>query len=230
MPSSDSSERMDRIPEPELMNGQEQALAYAAADFSAGDQALIERVQALFPSGLGERIADLGCGPGNISFRLARQFSDAVVVGFDGAPVMVALAHKALATASDLHARLSFHQVLLPDPSLDRAYSAVVSNSLLHHLHDPSVLWQSLRALGQPGAAVYIKDLRRPISAQEVLALKDRYLTDAPQVLQRDYVASLHAAFTVEEVGEQLVAAGLEDQLSVASVDDRYLEIWGHLL
>ena len=60
---------MNRIPEPELMNGQEQALAYASADFSAGDQALIDRVQALFPAGLGECIADLGCGPGNISFR-----------------------------------------------------------------------------------------------------------------------------------------------------------------
>ena len=59
---------MNRIPEPELMNGQEQALAFASADFSAGDQALII-VLALFPAGLGECIADLGCGPGNISFR-----------------------------------------------------------------------------------------------------------------------------------------------------------------
>ena len=82
---------MNRIPEPELMNGQEQALAYASADFSAGDQALIDRVQALFPAGLGECIADLGCGPGNISFRLARHFSDADVVGYDGASVMLAL-------------------------------------------------------------------------------------------------------------------------------------------
>jgi len=220
---------MNRIPEPELMNGQEQALAYASADFSAGDQALIDRVQALFPAGLGECIADLGCGPGNISFRLARYFSDAAVVGYDGASVMLALAEEARAECSDLRARLSFRQVVLPDRSLARDYSAVISNSLLHHLHDPAVLWQSVRALGLPGAVVYIKDLRRPVSEQEVHALKDRYLRDAPDVLQRDYVASLHAAFTVEEVGEQLVHAGLADQLSVASVDDRYLEIWGHL-
>ena len=220
---------MKRIPEPELMNGQEQALAYASADFSAGDQALIDRVQALFPAGLGERIADLGCGPGNISFRLARHFSDADVVGYDGASVMLALAEEARAECSDVRARLNFRQVVLPDRSLARDYSAVISNSLLHHLHDPAVLWQSVRALGLPGAAVYIKDLRRPVSEEEVHALKDRYLRDAPDVLQRDYVASLHAAFTLEEVGEQLVHAGLADQLSVASVDDRYLEIWGHL-
>ena len=221
---------MERIPEPELMEGQEQALAYASADFSAGDQALIDRVQALFPAGLGERIADLGCGPGNISFRLARQFSEAAVVGYDGASVMLALAEETLAECSDLSARLSFRQVVLPDRSLDRAYSAVISNSLLHHLHDPAVLWQSVRALGKQGAAVYIKDLRRPVCADDVDALKARYLRDAPEVLQRDYVASLHAAFTVEEVSEQLLRAGLANQLSVSSVEDRYLEIWGHLL
>ncbi|EAU73924.1 trans-aconitate 2-methyltransferase [Synechococcus sp. RS9916] len=220
---------MKRIPEPELMNGQEQALAYASADFSAGDQALIDRVQALFPAGLGERIADLGCGPGNISFRLARHFLAADVVGFDGASVMLALAEEARAECSDLCARVNFRQVVLPDCSLDRDYSAVISNSLLHHLHDPAVLWQSVRALGMPGAVIYIKDLRRPVSEEDVHALKDRYLRDAPDVLQRDYVASLHAAFTVEEVAEQLVNAGLADQLSVASVDDRYLEVWGHL-
>ena len=143
---------------------------------------------------------------------------------------MLALAEEARAACSDLSARLSFQKVLLPDCSLDKAYSAVISNSLLHHLHDPAVLWQSVRALGMSGAAVYIKDLRRPVSEEEVHALKDRYLRDAPEVLQRDYVASLHAAFTVEEVGEQLLHAGLADQLSVASVEDRYLEIWGHLL
>ena len=142
---------------------------------------------------------------------------------------MLALAEEARAACPDLSARLNFRQVVLPDRSLARDYSAVISNSLLHHLHDPAVLWQSVRALGLPGAAVYIKDLRRPVSEEEVHALKDRYLRDAPDVLQRDYVASLHAAFTVEEVGEQLVNAGLADQLSVASVDDRYLEIWGHL-
>lgn len=221
---------MERIPEPELMDAQEQALAYASADFSAGDQALIDRVQALFPSGLGERIADLGCGPGNISFRLARQFSEAAVVGYDGASVMLALAEEGRAKCPDLSGRLSFRHVVLPDRSLDRAYSAVISNSLLHHLHDPAVLWQSVSALGKPGAAIYIKDLRRPVCERDVDALKARYLRDAPEVLQRDYVASLHAAFTVEEVSEQLLRAGLADQLTVASVEDRYLEIWGHLL
>lgn len=131
---------MQRTPEPELMTGEEQALAYSVADFSASDQALVERLLELFPDGLGKALLDLGCGPGNISFLLARHFTAAQVVGVDGAAVMLRLAEQALAADTALHQRLRFEQSCLPDPDLAGGYSAVVSNSLLHHLHDPQVL------------------------------------------------------------------------------------------
>ena len=38
---------MERTPEPELMDGAEQAAAYAAADFSASDGAVVARLQEL---------------------------------------------------------------------------------------------------------------------------------------------------------------------------------------
>ena len=88
---------MQRTPEPELMEGQEQAFAYAAADFSVGDQALVDRLVQLFPAGLGTSVVDLGCGPGNISFRLARRWPQANVLGIDGAPRMLAVARGRLA-------------------------------------------------------------------------------------------------------------------------------------
>jgi trans-aconitate 2-methyltransferase len=84
--------------------------------------------------------------------------------------------------------------------------------------------------LASPGARVYVKDLRRPASPEAAIALQRRYLADAPPVLQRDYIASLHAAFTPEEVQQQLQEAGLADQLQVAALEDRYLEVWGQLL
>jgi len=220
---------MLRTPEPELMEGAEQALAYASADFSAGDQALIERLAQLFQDGLGARVLDLGCGPGNISFRLAECFQTVQVVGIDGAAAMLDLALQALQERPVLQQRLRFELRCLPDPSLQGGFSALVSNSLLHHLHDPGVLWQAVQQLAAPGARIYIKDLRRPPTAEAVTALQQRYLADAPAVLQRDYVASLHAAFTPEEVARQLQEAGLADQLQVAALDDRYLEVWGQL-
>ena len=220
---------MRRTPEPELMEGEEQARAYAAADFSAGDQALIERLLELFPDGLGERLLDLGCGPGNISFRLAERCAGAQVLGIDGAAAMLELASASLAASPALQPRLRFEQRCLPDPSLSGAFTALVSNSLLHHLHEPAVLWQALPPLAAPGARVYVKDLRRPATAAAALALQQRYLAEAPAVLQHDYIASLHAAFTPEEVQHQLEAAGLADRLQVAALEDRYLEVWGRL-
>lgn len=210
------------------MDGLEQTRAYAAADFSAGDQAVIERLQQLFPAGLGSRLLDLGCGPGNISFRLARHDPAAEVVGVDGSAPMLALAREALAAQPQLQGRLQFCEAVLPAPGLPGGYSAVVSNSLLHHLHDPQVLWQAVRQLAGPSACVYVRDLRRPVSAHAAESLLQRYLPEAPAVLQHDYLASLHAAFRPQEVEQQLQAAGLGG-LQVAPLDDRYLEVWGHL-
>ena len=108
---------MERICEPELMEGLEQARAYGAADFSATDQALVERLAELLgPSGQLEplRIVDLGCGPGNISFRLVERFARAQVLGLDGAAAMLDLAAEGLDRHPDWRPRLSFRSALLP--------------------------------------------------------------------------------------------------------------------
>jgi trans-aconitate 2-methyltransferase len=228
---------MQRSVEPELMDDPLQVLAYAQADFRASDQALVDRLVEIFGDALGPRLVDLGCGPGNISFRLAERFPQASVLGLDGAAAMLEVAERVLAQGAlgcpGLADRIGFAQVLLGPGRLPYAgFTAVVSNSLLHHLHDPQALWRHLRQLAAPGAAIYIKDLRRPANPEAALALQQMHLASAPPVLQRDYLASLHAAFEPAEVEAQLRAAGLpvgEQGLRVAALDDRYLEVWGRL-
>ena len=70
------------------------------------------------------------------------------------------------------------------------------------------------------------RDLRRPSNQLEVDALCDRYVSEAPSGLQRDFRASLKASFTVDEVSEQLELAGLS-QFKVKVIGDRYLEFCG---
>ena len=226
---------LQRVPEPELMDGAEQVEAYASADFEASDQAMVDRFAHLCGDCPGEQLADLGCGPGNISFRLARRWPGATVLGLDGAPRMLAIAEQRLAAEPELAGRLHFQEALLPLPADFRSgcfsagcCSGVVSNSLLHHLHDPLCLWQAVAQLGAPGAFVYVQDLRRPPGAAAVEDLVAAAMADAPEVLRRDYRASLHAAFTPAEVAAQLRQAGLEG-LKVAPLGDCYLEVWGRL-
>ena len=79
-----------------------------------------------------------------------------------------------------------------------------------------------------PDSKDYAVNAYSIISPEAAEQLRQRYLADAPAVLQHDYLASLHAAFTAAEVEQQLNRCGLQ-QLQVAEVDDRYLEIWGQL-
>jgi hypothetical protein len=165
---------------------------------------------------------------------------------------MVALAQERRQRHPDLWPQLRFEQLSLPltqvsSPGLGPLtilggpFAAVVSNSLLHHLHDPLVLWHAVGQLAAPGAMVYIKDLRRPASAAEADALTQRYAAGAPAVLRRDFRASLAAAFTAAEVEAQLAQApqlgsapgtkaAAWSGFTVAEVDDRYLEIHGRWL
>ena len=73
-----------------------------------------------------------------------------------------------------------------------------------------------------------IHDLRRPNSEEELQQLLERHAAKAPAVLKRDYEASLRAAFSAEEVKQQLLQAQLA-QLQVVEGEDRYLTVWGQL-
>lgn len=221
---------MKRIPEPELMEGRAQAQAYAEADFSEPNELFIRCFRELQPAFSGPaRVLDLGCGPADIVLRFARAYPQAECHALDGSAAMLELARQALAMQPELLARISLRQAILPSASLANAgYDVILSNSLLHHLGDPGVLWHTLRQAGRPGTAVLVMDLRRPASAAQVEKLVAAHAADAPQVLRRDFRNSLNAAFTPQEVEAQLAECGLE-QLRVERVSDRHLTVRGFL-
>ena len=205
---------MERICEPELMDEPLQAEAYAAADFSSGDRAVLERIEALpafrgSGDGEGLSVVDLGCGPGNITFLVARRWPGARVLGIDGSAAMLAIAEQRRLADPVAHRQVRFQRLVLPSPQLAGPCSAVVSNSLLHHLHDPGVFWRAVKQLTGPGTSLYVRDLRRPATAADLEALVARHVGAAPAVLRRDYAHSLRAAFSTAEVRAQLEAAGL---------------------
>ena len=253
---SNQATAMQRVCEPELMDDVIQARAYAEADFSVSDAAFTHRILAVLAEkakrGAGElgppaaghppgdsaadqpqRIVDLGCGPGNISFRLARACPHATVLGLDGSEPMLMIAAERLRAEPALQGRLSFRCGRLPlAPAeledLGGGFDLLVSNSLLHHLADPQVLWGELARLAAPGAWLVLRDLRRPDSPAAVAELVARHAAAASPQLRNDFEASLRAAFRLEEVGEQLRVRGLRG-LRLAEQEDRYLDVWGAL-
>jgi trans-aconitate 2-methyltransferase len=220
---------MDRIPEPELMDDPDQARAYADADFSRSDLALVERLLELHGLDLGPSILDLGCGPGNLTFPLADLCPAAEVLGVDGSASMLAIAEERRLALECGCPSPRFLLERLPCPSLSgRQFSALVSNSLLHHLHDPQLLWRTVRHLAAPGAVLFLQDLRRPADEPALETLVRRHGAGLAPLVRADYVHSLRAAFTAPEVVAQLELAGLEG-LAVTSHDDQYLRVEGRL-
>ena len=217
-----------RQPEPELMLEPEQARAYAEADFAAPHEGFVDAFAEAFPAPVTGPVLDLGCGPGDISLRFAARYPNCEVDGLDGAPAMLA-AGDALMAGHPAADRVHLSEGCLPEARGPRApYATIISNSLLHHLHDPAVLWQAIRRDGAPGTTVFVMDLRRPDSTEAVQALVAQYAADDPPVLRHDFEHSLHAAFTPDEVRDQLAAAGL-DRFTVRTTSDRHMIIHGHL-
>ncbi len=221
---------MQRIPEPEeLMDDVEQALAYARADFSEANGLFMDLLKSQASGPLAGRLLDLGCGPADIPIALARRYPALQIDALDAAPAMLDLARQAVEGAGEAGQRIQLLCEYLPCPDLPmHAYAFVASNSLLHHLADPAVMWQTVAHCGRPGTQVVVMDLARPPSEAAVDRLVERYARDEAEVLRRDFRHSLFAAYTPAEVEVQLRTAGLES-LDVAMVSDRHLAVRGQL-
>jgi ubiquinone/menaquinone biosynthesis C-methylase UbiE len=213
---------MERIPEPELMDEEDQAAAYAAADWSEAHGKIPGYFRERFPDFTDGHVVDLGCGPADVTIRFAKAFPEVTILGVDGSDAMLSFGRDSVRHAG-LDSRITLERHYLPDPSIEtRMFDAVISNSLLHHVADPVILWRTAALSAKPGAPVLLIDLVRPPDHQTADQLVKEHAQGAPPVLERDFIASLHAAYTVDEVREQLMTAGLS-QFKVDRVDILHL-------
>lgn len=220
---------MQRIPEPELMDNAAQARAYAEADFEQPHSQVIAQFQRCF-AGLPVPgcVLDLGCGPCDITRRFALAYPDCTLHAVDGAAQMLKLG-AAMLDQTGLAPRITLVRARLPDDALPRSgYDAVISNSLLHHLADPQVLWRSITRHARPGAPIFIMDLLRPDSTAAARALMERYAAGEPEILREDFFNSLCAAYRIDEIAAQLEAAGL-GHLTIETISDRHFIVHGFI-
>ena len=217
---------MKRISEPEVMDGVEQAAAYTAADFSDANRLFVNLFRKFFPDMQSGRFVDLGCGPADIPVRLCRELSGIFVTALDASGPMIDLAKKAVA-ASRQQAHIDLVCASVSDfVNCCAPFDAVLSNSLLHHIPDPLGLWRDVVRLAAPKAVMLVMDLRRPGSKDEARAIVKAVSQNDPPILKKDFYHSLLAAYTPDEVRDQLDAVGLE-RMTVDVVSDRHLAVWG---
>ena len=225
-PGYRSEKLLVRKPEPELMERPDQVHAYDQADFREPHEAFVDQFAVRFGCAPSGRMADLGCGPGDLTTRWARRYPALSITAIDGAAEMIQYAQVKYADSTQVSWRCARLPLDNFTRDLIRGCECIVSNSLLHHLPDPSILWEEILHLASPGTFVLTGDLMRPPTTAHAHRLVSCYAKEGAPILQQDFFHSLCAAYTVNEVEQQLGKHDLT-WLSVAPVSDRHIVVWG---
>jgi len=219
---------MKRLPEPESMDGCDEAKAYEQADFAEVNQAFADRTIELAWHLKRAKGADLGTGPADIPMRLVRARPDWRVVAVDAAAAMLALAREHLSTemaAGSIDLVLADAKKL---PFADNSFDFVVSNSIIHHLDQPEDLWSEVKRIARSGAVIFFRDLSRPDSPDAAAQIVERYSAEESDLLKKLFFDSLLASYTPAEVGRQLASVGLTG-VTVTMSTDRHWDVVGQV-
>lgn len=154
-------------------------------------------------------ILDVGCGPGSLVRRLAREVT--MAYGCDTDPNMIDQAQR-LAAADNL-ANVEFRVDQLPDLSYppDR-FDAVIATNVVFLQRDPARAVRGLARVCKPGGLVAMLNPSPQMSAATAIAHADRQgLTgfDRVSFINWSNVAEHNHRFSAEQITELFTAAGL---------------------
>lgn len=106
---------------------------------------------ARIPLGAPGRIVDLGCGPGNVTARLARRWPEAAITGIDNAPPMLAEARRCP------ERQVTWIEADITTWVPDGAPDLIFSNAALQWLPDHAALFSRLFGLLAPGGVFAVQ-------------------------------------------------------------------------
>ena len=221
-----------RVLEPEVMDTAEEARDYDAMDHVAVNERFCADLLAELGAPLANRVLDVGTGTARIPIEICARGAgpDVEIVAIDLADHMLAVASENLARAG-LESRVRLERVdakAMPYPN--GAFGATISNSIIHHIPEPAGVLAEMWRVTARGGLLFVRDLYRPESDDEVDRLVALYGGAAPadpQLLrsfekQRFLLrASLCAALTVAEVAALVAPLGV-DARAVRMTSDRH--------
>ncbi len=208
---------MNRIVEPEVMDTQEAAEAYDAMEHGEVDAAFVERVIALGANR--GHFLDIGTGPAQIPILLAQHCPDIYITAIDLSEEMLKIAKRHVVDAC-LTDRITLEHVdakMLPYP--DNTFDGLISNSIVHHIHDAMRALQEMGRVVRSEGVILIRDLIRPETPAAAQAFVDRYAASDTPYQQKLYYDSFLAAFTLSEVNEMLTQMEMPGAVVIQSTE-----------
>jgi cyclopropane fatty-acyl-phospholipid synthase-like methyltransferase len=132
---------------------------------------------------------------------------------------MTDLANQNISKAN-LSNRIRVEQSYFAD--ITERFNCVISSGTLHHSHDPLSFWSCIKRIAQ--GRVFVMDLIRPNSELMVDYIVNTLASGESNTFKTDFVNSLKAAFTLEEIQQQLDTLGLSFTVTVKG-DPSFVQI-----
>jgi ubiquinone/menaquinone biosynthesis C-methylase UbiE len=203
--------QLERVPEPEVMQGGEEVEVYSSAAtvdyFDRLDDDFV--AQALRMGVKSGSVLDVGTGPGQIPLKIARLNGDLRIVGIDLSDAMLAKAEQS-AREEGLYPRVSFRRGDAKRiPFDDNCFDLVISNCTLHHVADPLEFFNELARVARRGGAIFVRDLCRPsrLTFRWHVNFFGRYYTGLTRKLYED---SVRAAYNYGELKDLVARSCME--------------------
>ena len=213
---------MKRILEPEVMDTIEEAEAYDTMDFLEINTAFVDR---LIDLGVANgHFLDLGTGTARIPIILAKRVPNVQITAIDLSSNMLNIGqgHVDIAELTD---RISLEKVDAKNlPYTDQSFDGVFSNSIIHHIPDPSLVMLEIKRVLKPRGLLYIQDLLRLESTAAVEKIVDTYAREDTQYQRKLFRDSLFAALTIDETKTIIEKTGLTNA-KVFQTSDRHWSI-----
>lgn len=211
---------LPRVLEPEVMDTPDDATDYDSMDHSAVNRRFAADFLALRPNDTGLTL-DVGTGTAQIPIELCERSPTLRIVAIDLAEEMLKLARRNVA-------RAGFEQRIRVEKANGRTmdypdgkYSAVVSNSIIHHIPEPADCFAEMVRVCATGGRLFVRDLVRPDTEMERRRLVATYAGDANPHQRQLFADSLHAALTAIEVRSIIGALGFAPE-TVSQSSDRH--------
>ena len=212
-----TSERTERIPEPDLvMDNPEKVAAYTRAGREDGVMApvyLFHCAQICEVIRPGDIAVDLGCGPATQLAMVARLNPDTHFIGVDLSDEMLKRAKGHVDEQGLRNVEFRQGDISRLESFADNSVDTVFSTVALHHLPDLQTLEATFsevaRAL-KPGGGLYLVDFGHLKSEKSIDYFANQYANQQPELFTLDYLYSLRAAFTRDDF-RQLTARYLPE-------------------
>jgi ubiquinone/menaquinone biosynthesis C-methylase UbiE len=198
---------MQRILEPEVMDTLAEAVEYDSMDFTAVNMAFAtQAIDLCPPTGI---LLDLGTGTARIPILIAQKSAQLNIIGIDLSENMLKIGRENINRAG-LNERIKLEKVDAKSLAYsDQQFDGVVSNSIIHHIPDPLLCLTEIKRVLKPNGTLFLRDLLRPETEEIKENLVKQYAADCNDHQRQLFSDSLQAAFTLAEIEQMILQAGL---------------------